>query len=123
MQQVRKKYNIVRPENDARCLRCHTTAKGLVPQVSTEGVGCEACHGPASGYIELSGHAIGSEPYALARKNGMWAILYTEGIALREKMCNRCHNKERLCKIEGVKVKEISLQAIAEYPFKHPLAK
>lgn len=46
------------PRTDARCLQCHVTGAGeswYLPApgfYTQEGVGCEACHGPGSGYVD-----------------------------------------------------------------------
>jgi hypothetical protein len=55
---------IAHPEKDARCLACHTTPQlaGAIPEelvpLRADGVGCEACHGPAK-----ASRVIGSERY------------------------------------------------------------
>lgn len=121
MRLIKKKYKIFRPESDKRCLKCHTTGGGSIRATAREGVGCESCHGPAEKYVELANHAIGSQPRALAIKNGMWPIIGIRGIHLRERMCNRCHSRRRPCKIKGATAKEISFQVIANFPFRHPL--
>jgi hypothetical protein len=58
--QRRPEYrDIEQPLQEARCLKCHTaTGWDEDPLVTTsyrdeEGVGCEACHGPGSGYIDV----------------------------------------------------------------------
>src|SRR5271157_2630053 len=51
------------PETDASCLSCHAVnvdasqcAEGNVLRVQQEGVSCEACHGPASNWVDDHWH-------------------------------------------------------------------
>jgi hypothetical protein len=124
---IAEKYKIKTPSESLQCLKCHTTGEGLEPKTATEGVGCEACHGPASEYGELSNHgAFGSKEkdYQTAVSHGMYKTLGYEGIKLREKMCKRCHTSERLCAPEDPderKKQELSLSVIADFIFRHPL--
>jgi hypothetical protein len=69
------------PSSSPRCLKCHVTAYGVPAEVKsevalTEGVGCEACHGPSG---------------ALHGSRGVWDI---EPITQRARFCGRCHNDE-----------------------------
>ncbi|MBS1516752.1 MAG: cytochrome C554 [Bacteroidetes bacterium] len=72
------------------CVRCHTIGK--IPDESefqasfdiTQGVQCESCHGPGSGY--KSGSIMRDKDKAV--KNGL--ILHTE----KRKFCITCHNSE-----------------------------
>ena len=57
---AREEYrDISEPITEHRCLRCHATGAGEAGATFAdgfdrqEGVGCEACHGPGSGYAEL----------------------------------------------------------------------
>jgi len=45
---------VASPTEDPKCLRCHGPLFEKVPDFMTEGVNCEACHGPGSGYAKLS---------------------------------------------------------------------
>ena len=79
--EVAKKAGISKPFNAPECLKCHLTAYGAPSSeakaiVKTEGVGCEACHGPGS-----SSHGSGSE----------WDV---KSISNREAVCTKCHNSE-----------------------------
>ena len=118
---------IKNPPEDQACLKCHTTGGGKDPKTAAEGVGCEACHGPASGYGEISNHAAYGDKekdYARATTYGMYKILDIEGIKLREKMCRRCHTVERPCAPsdpDEKKRSELALSVIADFIFKHPL--
>lgn len=124
---VMKKYDISRPEQDKRCLRCHTTGgQKLTVNVingkeykNYQGVGCESCHGPASGYIDPLIHlGTGSSVEnrrAMKIKHGMWPVLGDSSIGFRERMCMRCHKNERLCRVEGTKFVDISVPAVSNY--------
>ncbi len=117
------------PHTDYKCLKCHTTGGGKREQVRTEGVGCEACHGPGSEYFEFSNHASFLDRESAYRKAvglGMYPILGVKGIKAREKLCKNCHQEERPCAptdIEEKKRRRLSLSVIADLPtkLKHPL--
>ncbi len=129
LRMVKEKYNIPDAAKDKRCLRCHTSGqKKLLVNVlpdgrkirNYEGVGCEACHGPAQKYIEPSIHLSPSgDSRQVKIQHGMWAILGDDGIRLRERMCMRCHRKDRMCSFPGAKGKELSLPIISN--FRHDL--
>ncbi|MDH7516335.1 MAG: cytochrome c family protein [Bacteroidota bacterium] len=77
------------------CLACHVTGKmeenpvyddGFMPQ---EGVGCEACHGPASSYRNIHARAADREQ---VREAGL--VLHTVADGQAEKLCIRCHNEK-----------------------------
>jgi hypothetical protein len=82
-----KKNNIADPAKEASCLKCHSTAasvdKSLIATLTpTEGVSCESCHGPGSGY--KSATIMKDKKYAM--ENGL--------IEPNQKVCEKCHNKE-----------------------------
>ncbi|MBN2078887.1 MAG: hypothetical protein JW838_07965 [Spirochaetes bacterium] len=112
--------DIEKPDEDPRCLRCHTTGGGAEPKTIAEGVGCEACHGPGGAYHEYANHVDTVNRrggYETALKNGMYPILGISSIKKREKLCLRCHNSKRPCfpvKPEEIYRQSISLQTIAE---------
>jgi hypothetical protein len=124
---IAEKAHVASPSEDQQCLRCHSPAGAENPKLASEGVGCEACHGPASEYIDLSNHgALGDKEkdYARATSYGMYKVLGYEGIKLRERMCKRCHTLERPCvpdDIEERKRQDISLSVIADFVYRHPL--
>ena len=77
------------PENP-RCLACHSTidTPPVDPRrdVVTDGVGCEACHGPAEGWLaEHSLHPLSAEE---RERLGMWD---TKRLLTRAQICVRCH--------------------------------
>ena len=97
---IAKKIGISSPEEDSQCLKCHATGKGSVKEIADEGVGCESCHGPGSEYHYASNHvnyASRANGYAAGIKNGMYPILGSESLKMREKLCLSCHKKERPC--------------------------
>jgi hypothetical protein len=52
------KQGIADPQKDAKCLKCHATAAAVLADLAVqkitlaEGVSCESCHGPGSGYYK-----------------------------------------------------------------------
>jgi hypothetical protein len=79
----------VAPAESEECLQCHVTGGGKAENVEKsfkieEGVGCEACHGPASGYklIHIKGD--------LAKSKAAGMIIPEKD----EKQCVTCHNKK-----------------------------
>lgn len=86
---AKKKGLKVDPTEAEECLKCHAVGyfKGEVRLASAkkeEGVGCEACHGPASEY--KTKHGKGKEEEGI--KNGL--VLGKDD----EKICTKCHNPE-----------------------------
>lgn len=78
------------PYEDQRCLTCHSTtfAAAANPDVdvTTDGVGCEACHGPAEGW--LAQHHLPTFDDAKREQLGMWN---TKDIYSRAQICASCH--------------------------------
>ena len=77
---------LVKPATESpECLRCHATSGvlGLTdadPSLTTEGVGCESCHGPGKQYSELS--VMQDRPKAISKGLNPGSLAD----------CNRCHN-------------------------------
>ncbi|MEZ4386457.1 MAG: ankyrin repeat domain-containing protein [Candidatus Krumholzibacteriia bacterium] len=80
-------HDLIDPLHDDRCHRCHTTPgqdpDAIVPASFRleEGIGCEACHGPGSRYIDpevMGDHA---------------AFVAAGGIVPDERTCRRCHRR------------------------------
>jgi len=90
MLQLLDGQDAVAPYADARCLACHSTA--FVPPrddrgaVYSDGVGCEACHGPAEHW--LAPHILGPLSLASRAQLGMWN---TDQLSSRVKICAHCH--------------------------------
>jgi hypothetical protein len=85
------KFNPAKPPyEDQRCLTCHSTtfAAAANPDVdvTTDGVGCEACHGPAEGW--LAEHHLPGFDNAKREQLGMWD---TKDIYSRAQICASCH--------------------------------
>lgn len=72
------------------CLDCHTMAVPREKQAKRveieDGIACEACHGPASGWIE--GHTAEDWTYAQSVKSGMNDL---RNVATRTGLCLSCH--------------------------------
>lgn len=72
---------------DPKCLKCHSTAasvdQNLVETITVaEGVSCESCHGPGSGYKTI--------PIMKSREQSI-----AKGLIIpTEKECKKCHNEE-----------------------------
>jgi serine/threonine protein kinase len=90
---------IAKAHEDARCLACHTIpqlATGPSPVVAAirqEGVGCEACHGPASQ---------GEKPWLHAHTGANWKTLESrekerfgmtplQDVTIQARVCAGCH--------------------------------
>jgi len=70
-----------------KCIKCHSTAAGADPDLIAtitveEGVSCESCHGPGSGYKVFSI----MKDLEKSKEKGL--------ILPDEKVCKKCHNKE-----------------------------
>ena len=72
----------------AACLGCHATPPGARGDrfLISDGVGCEGCHGPASGWI-ASHYAVGAS-HAGNVANGMYAL---DNPKVRAGVCLDCH--------------------------------
>lgn len=80
------------PQTEDACLRCHATRAFLGDDVlvsakgkyaNSEGVGCEACHGPGSDYKPMK---VMKDPQA-ARAAGLVSARTAEA-------CGKCHNEQ-----------------------------
>jgi len=78
------------PYQDDRCLACHSTTfappRDDHAPVISDGVGCEACHGPAERW--LGPHVQGRLSAATKAQLGMWD---TDQLSSRAKICADCH--------------------------------
>ena len=85
---IGKHLGIDHPESSNLCLSCHaTTAKDKGEKFRVEdGVGCESCHGAASGWIKT--HTETGATHAENIKNGMQDIVNPQ---LRSNSCLSCH--------------------------------
>ncbi len=79
----------VAPNEAPECLKCHVTGGGTAKNVEAtfkkeEGVGCESCHGAASGFKMV--HMKGDR----AKNKELGMIMPAKD----EKLCVTCHNSE-----------------------------
>lgn len=98
--EIAKKEGIADPANHSDCLRCHTTGRGRYEELKTEGVGCEACHGPGSEYHKASNHVDYTNRengYRKALRLGMYPIRGIDSLKRRERLCTSCHRDDRPC--------------------------
>lgn len=85
---IAKEKGIENPQEDGRCLKCHTIAYGVDKKwigddvTKEEGVSCEACHGPGGDYKDKE-----------TMKDKQKAI--EKGLIIpNEVTCKSCHNEE-----------------------------
>jgi hypothetical protein len=85
---VGMKLGVERPQESDKCLVCHVTGFSAPTEAKaatfdkSEGVGCEACHGPGSDYMSMK--VMKDKPTAIAA--GL--------IVPNEKTCVGCHNEK-----------------------------
>jgi hypothetical protein len=81
---------IGKPNTEAKCLRCHATYTTPAQREQNfeidDGVSCEACHGPASGW--LGPHTVKDWPHEKSIPLGM---IDTRNMAHRTEQCLTCH--------------------------------
>jgi hypothetical protein len=90
--ELAKEQGIAGPPHEANeCLKCHVTAYGkpasafaTKPFKDLDGVQCESCHGPGSGYKKKK--TMSDREQSIAK--GMWEP------GKDEKICTACHNDE-----------------------------
>jgi hypothetical protein len=89
-----QKRRVGNPQKDWRCVKCHVTAFGvpasrLAPTYREEdGVGCEACHGPAGNYLEPH-----TDPNFDKEKLTAMGFRVFKDLDERDKLCRSCHNE------------------------------
>ena len=89
---IAKEKGLEKPAAESpECLKCHVTGGGTAENVDKsfkveEGITCEACHGPASGYKTLHSKAENKEK---AIEKGLMV-----GDKTNSKLCETCHNEE-----------------------------
>ncbi len=92
-QRIVKNLGLKQPAHQTKlCLDCHThnpsqDLRGERYNVS-EGVGCEACHGPAEKWIASHTNTVNGITHADNLKNGMYP---TENPLAQAKLCLSCH--------------------------------
>ena len=75
------------PSESPECLKCHGPLYERAPEIMAEGVTCEICHGPGSGYKKISIMKNKDE----ATKYGL--AVYDSVEAVKTK-CQTCHQSE-----------------------------
>jgi cytochrome c peroxidase len=87
-----KELGLGDPQKEAKCLGCHVTAFPVMGDLENqkitmeEGVSCESCHGPGSGY---KSKAVMDAVYAGTTDPASVGL-----IAPDAKVCETCHNPE-----------------------------
>ena len=82
--EVAKSMGASNPPENAQCLGCHAPLSAKAPELKSEGVTCEVCHGAGSGYRKLSI----MQDKEKAAQNGL--ILYPDPGAIQAH-CMQCH--------------------------------
>ena len=82
--EVAKSMGASNPPENTQCLGCHAPLAAKAPELKTEGVTCEVCHGAGSGYRKL----LIMQDKAKAVQNGL--ILYPDPGAIQAH-CMMCH--------------------------------
>ena len=89
-QRIARNLRIVRPEASPVCLNCHATnvpeARRAFTFDLTDGVSCESCHGPASGW--LGNHTTRGWTHEQSLQAGMKD---TRSVKARVEICLGCH--------------------------------
>jgi ABC-type amino acid transport substrate-binding protein len=83
--EIGKAAGIADPPANAQCLGCHAPLAAKAPDLKSEGVTCEVCHGPGSGYKKLSV----MEDREKAVQNGL--VLYSGDAGAIQAHCLKCH--------------------------------
>jgi hypothetical protein len=87
---IGKILNLGRPDQAPRCLACHALYVQPEQRAQTldlsDGVSCENCHGPASGW--LGPHTVKDWPHAKSLALGMYD---TRDLVKRSERCFTCH--------------------------------
>jgi hypothetical protein len=74
------------PWRSEKCLACHSVSADAEPFILENGVSCEACHGPAGGWVQ--GHARRSWTHVDSLAVGMIDL---RDVSLRARTCLACH--------------------------------
>jgi hypothetical protein len=82
--EVAKSRGVSDPAENAQCLGCHAPLSEKAPELKSEGVTCEVCHGPGSAYRKLSI----MQDKEKAAQNGL--TLYPDSGAIQAH-CLKCH--------------------------------
>ncbi|RQV96719.1 MAG: cytochrome C554 [Calditrichaeota bacterium] len=89
---IAKEKGIADAQKAPECLKCHVTAYGVDAKLLDkkfkieDGVGCESCHGPGSGYYS---NKVMKDIYAGKLDGATVGLIEPD-----EKLCVTCHNAE-----------------------------
>lgn len=77
------------------CLNCHASNQGKSEHAGsgftlTEGLGCESCHGAASGYLSEH-YSVKFKKMSSQEKEKEFGLTNTKDLSSRNKMCADCH--------------------------------
>lgn len=100
-----KERGVAKPQEDAACLKCHSTAYGEAAERFAkgfdmkEGVGCESCHGPGEAHLKARMAAAaeaGEEEEGFGDEAPALQAIPAGEIVARPTvdLCVKCHNKE-----------------------------
>jgi hypothetical protein len=88
----------IRPETDASCLSCHAVncdagqcAEGDAPKVQAKGVSCEACHGPASRWVDDHWHPNKWRKALTRDQKTAQGLVDLRDAVTRAELCLSCH--------------------------------
>jgi len=103
-----------RPWRDERCLACHATPGHTAESVDrsavlADGVGCEACHGPAERW--LGEHTKSTWATTENRYGPEWGMRNTDDLRVRAETCAGCHVGSRAA--DGQPARDVNHELIA----------
>ncbi|CAN5374253.1 hypothetical protein BH10PLA2_BH10PLA2_14800 [soil metagenome] len=79
---------------DVRCLACHVephaASSNAMAYLRVDGVGCEACHGPARQWLDPHTSPVMWDAYSPAQRNQM-GMVDVKNPAILAKICANCH--------------------------------
>ena len=88
---IAKILNLGRPEQEPKCLACHALSVPAAERAESfelnDGVSCESCHGPASGW--LGPHTVKDWPHERSVKE--LGMIDLRDVAVRTHVCLHCH--------------------------------
>jgi hypothetical protein len=87
LEEAKKQTLEQHPSESPKCLKCHGPLYEKAPELKSEGVTCEICHGPGSAYKKINIMKNREE----AMKNGLLAYDSVEAIKTK---CQMCHTGE-----------------------------
>lgn len=99
-------------ENDVRCLACHTNPLAALPDAAPLlqaerrfGVGCESCHGPASGW--LISHTTAEWKNLTVAEKAKQGMVPVQDLVARAEMCTACHVGQPADVAKGIPARDL----------------